>query len=272
MDGRFQDVLSTGFAEEFAKLALAGELALTPEQLELLKLAGVLDSARGALSKGVSNLAGAAERKGLQGAATALRVSNAPIETGAMGHVVQDAGQRMQTPGKGNFTQGMGRALEHEGHVLSRGGAPAVARTVGKVLNPIGAAGEVAAAGAGNVAAKALKYAPGSRGDRILTHHIPKAFEYAAPAAMGMALHAPVGAAGIIGNKAMAAAGGVKPLAAAGHMLHGGVMQSLGHGAAELAHHGAADIAGTHAQDFALGAASRGARMVPGRLAAGAAA
>ena len=237
------------------------------------KTAGVLDSARGALSRGVSNVAGAAERKGLSGAATALRASNAPIETGAMGHVVQDAGQRMQVPGRGNFTQGMGRALQHEGHVLSRGGAPAVARTFGKVLNPIGAVGEVAAAGAGNMAAKALKYAPGSRGDRILTHHLPKAFEYAAPAAMGMALHAPVGAAGLLGGKAMAAAGTVKPLAAAGAFAHGGLLKSVGHGAAEFAHHGLADVAGTRAQGLMSGVVSRASRMVPGRLAqAGAAA
>lgn len=262
MNARHQDVMLTGFEAEFAKLAAS----LTPEELE--KLAGLLDSARGALSKGVSNLAVKAEQRGMQGAATALRVGNAPIETGAMGHVVQDAGQRMQTPGKGNFTQGMGRALEHEGHVLSRGGAGAVARTVGKVLNPVGAAGEVAAAGAGNVAAKAMNLAPGSRGDRLLTHTIPKAFEYAAPAGLGMAIHAPVGAAGIIGGKAMAAAGGVKPLAAAGHLMHGGLAQTLGHGAAEFAHHGAADIAGTHAQELALGTAARGARMAPGRLAA----
>jgi hypothetical protein len=236
------------------------------------KTAGVLDSARGALSRGASSVAGAAERKGLGGAATALRAGNAPIETGAMGHVVQDAGQRMQVPSNSHFRQGMGRALQEEGHVLSRGGAPAVVRSVGKVLNPVGAMGEVAAAGAGNMAAKALKYAPGSRGDRILTHHIPKAFEYAAPAAMGMALHAPVGAAGLLGGKGMAAAAGVKPLAAAGHLMHGGLANAVGHGATEFAQHGAADIAGSGAQRLALGAAGRSAGMFGGRLAAGAAA
>jgi hypothetical protein len=236
------------------------------------KTAGVLDSARGALSRGASSVAGAAERKGLGGAATALRAGNAPIETGAMGHIVQDAGQRMQVPSNGNFRQGMGRALQEEGHVLSRGGTPAVLRSLGKVLNPVGSVGEVAAAGAGNMAAKALKYAPGSRGDQILTHGIPKAFEYAAPAAMGMALHAPVGAAGLLGGKAMAAASGVKGLAAAGHLMHSGLMHSVGQGAAEFAQHGAADLAGSRAQGLALGAIARGARMLPGRLAAGAAA
>ena len=265
----FGTPLAQTMGDELRKISALGGLldALTTEQREFLKQAGVLDSARGALRRGVSNVAGAAERKGMQGAATALRASNAPIETGAMGHVVQDAGQRLQTPNRGNFTQGVGRALQHEGHTLSRGGAGAVARTVGKVLNPVGALGEVAAAGAGNVAAKAMKYAPGSRGDRMLTHHIPKAFEYAAPAALGMAIHAPVGVAGLVGGKAMAAMGGVESLAAAGHALHGGVFNALGQGAAEFAHHGAADIAGTHAQGLAFNTARRGARMIPGRLA-----
>lgn len=264
------DVAVVAFGDELSKLAFAENLSwgtLTPEQLELLKLAGVLDGARGALARGVSNVAASAERRGLQGAATALRVGNAPIETGAMGHVVQDAGHRMQEQGKSHFTQGVGRALQHEGHVLSRGGAPAVARTVGKVLNPVGTVGEIAAAGAGNVAAKALKYAPGSRGDRVLTHHIPKAFEYAAPAAMGMALHAPVGAAGLLGNKAMAAASSVEPLAHAGNAMHHGVLHAFGQGAADFAHHSAADIAGSHAPGLALNTARRGARAMPGRLA-----
>jgi hypothetical protein len=236
-------------------------------ELELLKAAGVFDTARGAIRKGVSGAAGAAERKGLHGAATALRAGNAPIETGALGHVVQDAGHRLQEQGGNNFSQGVGRALHHEGHILSRGGAPAIARTVGKVLNPIGTVGEIAAAGAGNVASKALKYAPGSRGDRILTHHIPKAFEYAAPAGLGMIAHAPVGAAGLLGSKAMAGMSSFEPVAHAGHALHHGMLGALGHGAAEFAHHGAADIAGTQAQGLALGAV---ARAVPGRLAAAA--
>ena len=242
-------------------------LSAFEDELALLKVAGVLDTARGAIRKGVSGVAGVAERKGMQGAATVLRASNAPIETGAMGHVVQDAGHRLQEGGGNNFTQGVGRALHHEGHILSRGGAPAIARTVGKVLNPIGAAGEVAAAGAGNVAAKAMKFAPGSRGDRILTHHIPKAFEYAAPAGLGMLAHAPVGAAGLLGSKAMAGMSNFEPVAHAGHAIHHGMLGALGHGAAEFAHHGAADIAGTQAQGLALRGA---ARAIPGRLAAAA--
>jgi hypothetical protein len=238
---KLADVQLGAFLDELEKIA--GE---TGEDFEMLKEA-LLREAREALQSGVGRVAKGLEGRGMTGAGKFIHALNVPIETGAAGRALQNTGQHLMqtaTPGVfGGMRHGVGEAISHMGHPLAGGGGKAVARAAWNVVNPVGTLAETGLTGAGHVASRAMKLDPTGRAHGALTKVMPRVGEIAGAAGMAGLAGAPVGLAGMIGGKALGAAGAMAPgLAETAHHAIGG----LGHAGAELAHHVGSDVLGTH--------------------------
>ena len=228
------------FCDELEKIA-----GLNAEEIELLKEA-FLENARAALRGSVRSVGNALESRGATGVGRVLHAMNAPIETGAAGHLLHDAGHHLQetaTKGVlGGLQHGIGEAIAHKGHALQGGGAKALGRAAWDVVNPVGTAAEVGLTGAGHAASRAMKLNPTGKMHGVLTKALPKAGEIGGSALTGLAVGAPVGVAGLLGHHALSGVASLAPGAAelAGHAVHG-----LGEGGGELAHHLGADVLGS---------------------------
>lgn len=229
-----------------------------------------IQSARDTLQRGVGRAAGSLQASSfapIRGAGKALQVANTPHqELGAQ--MAHKGHEMMQSPSA--FKQGVGQALHHKGEAWQKPGMRGAANALWSMANPVGTAAEVGATGVGAAAAKGLQgvgqrlaapvdavtaqgramtpvgrlqnavsgvgqgvqqtFSPGGTGHNVLTKHIPHALEMAGPAAMGTAIHLPMGAAGLLGGKLMGATG-----------------TALGHAAGEGVSHLVSDVVGTKA-------------------------
>lgn len=233
---------------------------------------GALQGARGAIANAAGKVSPTLNKPvmGLaQGAAHKLQHSPNSFAQG-VGNVLH---HKTQTPGKAflaaanpvgtaaeALTAGAGNAaskgLAAAGGRLQKatGAADAIARE-GRAMTPKGRLMNAASDLGGRVQ---KSFSPGGTGHNVATKHLPLAGEIGGAVGAGLALHAPVGLAGVAGKLGLMGAGKAAPAlgAALEHAPHAvdAIAQKVTpalRGAGHALQHGAEDVLGTMKQNLA---------------------
>lgn len=284
-----------------ASASFFGELELlAPELLdklaeadveELLKEAISMTGMRGAIANVAGKVSPVLNKPVMQAAqqgAHALQKSPNSFAQG-VGNVLH---HKVQTPGKAflaaanpvgtaaeALTAGAGNAASKGiaaggGRMAQRFAAPDAVSAAGRAMTPKGRL-QNALGGAGQRIQGA--FSPGGTGHNVMTKHIPLAAELGGAVGAGMALHGPVGLAGVAGKLGLGAMGKAAP--AIGHALEhaphaaeaiANKVTPIAKGIGGALHHAAEDVLGTQGQSLmgrlgarVAGGAAQAGSMVP---------
>lgn len=243
---------------------------------------GALQGARGAVANVAGKISPTLNKPVMQAAqqgAHALQHSPNSFAQG-VGNILH---HKVQTPGKAFLAAAnpVGTAAEALAGGAGNAASKGLATAGGRLQQAAGAGDAIARQGramtpkgrllnaAESVGGRMQQaFSPGGTGHNVLTKHVPLAAELGGAVGAGMALHAPVGLAGVAGKMGLLGAGKAVPAlgAALEHAPHAvdaiaqkatPALKGIGH----AVHHAAEDLVGTHGSGVAGRVLGRGAQQ-----------